>query len=189
MHLEDISSAVESSKILEDWVKKYSDALFRRALFLTSNNEVAEDLVQETFLAAVKAIDSFTHKSEPKTWLLGILNHKTADYFRQKFRSPEVSREDFFTGSGNWKEEQAPARDWADGPENPLDDADFQKVLQQCLDDLPETWRGAFLLKFLENKRGQVICQELGITQTNFWQILHRAKLQLRYCLEVYWFK
>ncbi|MDO8366633.1 MAG: sigma-70 family RNA polymerase sigma factor [Saprospiraceae bacterium] len=180
---------METSKTLEDWVKKYSDILFRRAYFLTSNREVAEDIVQETFLAAVKAIEGFSWKSEPKTWLLGILSHKTADYFRQKFRNPEVGADDFFTTTGDWKGEQAPSSDWLSGTENLLDNVDFQKVLHQCLDDLPEIWRGAFLLKFLENKKGPVICQELGITQTNFWQILHRAKLQLRRCIEVYWFK
>ena len=189
MQTEGISSIIESSKLLEDWVKQYGDTLFRRALFLTSNREVAEDIVQETFLAAVKAIDGFSKKSEPKTWLLGILNHKTADYFRQKFRNPEIGANDFFTASGDWTSEKAPSKDWIDEPENLLDNSDFQKVLHQCLDDLPEIWRGAFLLKFLENKKGRVICQELGITQTNFWQMLHRAKLQLRHCIEIYWFK
>lgn len=189
MQIEDVSSSVQPSKVLEGWVIQYSDVLFRRALFLTSNREVSEDLVQETFLAALKAIKGFSGINEPKSWLLGILNHKTADYFRLKFRNPEVSAGDFFTNSGDWKGEQAPSRDWQNETENLLDNSDFQKVLHQCLDDLPEIWRGAFLLKFLQNKKGQVICQELGITQTNFWQILHRAKLELRYCLEVYWFK
>lgn len=188
MQIEHLSTTVKPSKILEDWVQQHSDSLFRRALFLTSNREVAEDIVQETFLAAVKAIDGFSGKSEPKTWLLGILNHKTADYFRQKFRNPEVGA-DFFTASGDWKGELAPSKDWLNEPEHLLDIPDFQKVLHQCLDDLPETWRSAFLLKFLENKKGKAICQELGITQTNYWQMLHRAKLQLRHCVEVYWFK
>jgi RNA polymerase sigma-70 factor (ECF subfamily) len=180
---------VESSGLLEDWVKWYGDSLFRRALFLTSNKEVAEDIVQETFLAAAKSMEGFSGKSAPKTWLFGILHHKTADYFRQKFRNPAAGSVDFFTADGRWNADMAPASDWPDGTEDLPDNADFQKVLQQCLDNLPEVWRGAFLLKFLENKKGQAICQELGISQTNFWQILHRAKLQLRHCIEVHWFK
>ena len=55
--------------------------------------------------------------------------------------------------------------------------------------ELPTSWFAAINLKYLEEKKGEIICQELQITPTNFWQILHRAKLQLRKCLEVHWFK
>jgi len=44
-------------------------------------------------------------------------------------------------------------------------------------------------LKFLDEKKGEQICQELGLSTTNYWQLIHRAKLQLRDCLEKYWFR
>lgn len=184
-----MSLTADSAAELEEWVIQYSDVMYRRALFLTSKKEIAEDLVQESFLAAAESMGSYNRKSEPKAWLLGILHHKTADYFRQKFRNLEVTFDGFFTESGHWTAEDAPTMDWPGSKDNILDDTDFQKVLQYCLDDLPEIWRAVLFLKFLENKKGRVICQELSISQTNFWQILHRAKLQVRKCIEVYWFK
>ncbi|MBL7802905.1 MAG: sigma-70 family RNA polymerase sigma factor [Saprospiraceae bacterium] len=174
---------------IDNWVAEFAASLFRRAYFLTSHRETAEDLVQETFLAAMQQMDKFEGKSSPKTWLFSILHHKTADYFGKKFQQPTTLTNDFFTPDGDWKTEHRPQLDWQDSPENLLDDEQFQKVLQKCLDDLPTAWRGAFLLKFLDGKKGTEICQDLNLTQTNYWQILHRAKLQLRFCLEHYWFK
>lgn len=174
---------------LEQWVTLHADALFRRAFFLTSHRETAEDLVQETFLAAAQGMDSFAQKSSPRTWLFGILHHKTADHFRQAMRQPVSLTNEFFDDKGQWQKSLTPLLEWMSGPENLLDDADFERILQQCLDDLHPTWRGAFLLKFLENKKGKVICQELQLTPTNFWQIIHRAKLQLRHCLDMLWFR
>ena len=67
--------------------------------------------------------------------------------------------------------------------------SDFQKVLQKCLDALPEQWNMCVKLKYLTEKSGEEICQELNIAPTNYWQIVHRAKLQLRNCVENNWFK
>lgn len=184
----DHHSASRNAEI-EAWVEAYGEALYRRAIFLTSQPEAAEELVQETFLAALINFNKFERKSSPKTWLFSILHHKTADFFRKKLQKPESPPDNFFTPDGAWEETHRPLLDWQNSPVNLLDDADFQEVLQRCLDDLPELWRGAFLMKFLENRKGTEICQDLNLTPTNYWQILHRAKLQLRYCLEVYWFK
>lgn len=178
-----------SNSTIVDWVKMYSEPLFLRAMFLTSNREASEDIVQETFLAATKGFIHFSGKSGPKTWLMSILHHKVADYFRHQFRMPVSTADEFFTLTGDWKTGMAPVTDWPEGDEHLLDNSEFQKILHQCLDDLPDIWRSAFLFKHLENKKGQAICQELGISKTNYWQILHRTKLQLRYCIEVHWFK
>ena len=73
----------EDSKItIENWVNQYSDALFSWAYYKTSSKETAEDLVQDTFLAAYHKIDSFKGNSQPKTWLFSILNNKIIDYYR-----------------------------------------------------------------------------------------------------------
>ncbi|WP_346238696.1 RNA polymerase sigma factor [Niabella insulamsoli] len=174
------------------WVQLYSDHLYSRALHKTSSKETAEDLVQETFLAAVKAFDKFRGDSQPKTWLLAILNNKINDHFRKSYRTPVVADDDIidriFDEKEHWRKGQIPQQ-WPEADKSLLDDAGFQSQLHNCLKALPPNWHAAVQLKFIDAKNGSEICQELGITDTNFWQILHRAKLQLRKCLEYNWFK
>ena len=75
---------------IEDWFHKYSDDLYGWAYHKTSSKEVAEDLVQETFLSAVKGSKNFQNRSNPKTWLFAILNNKIIDYYRKKAKSASV---------------------------------------------------------------------------------------------------
>lgn len=182
------------------WVDLYSDSMYSWAYYKTSNKESAEDLVQETFLAAVQAFEKFEGKSNPKTWLLGILNNKISDYHRKSFRDPTITVSEqsekgerslldtLFDADGQWQKEQRP-QSWQEESGHLLDNDEFNAVLQNCLSKLPALWFSAVQLKYLEEKNGEIICQELGIAPTNFWQILHRAKLQLRKCVELNWFK
>ena len=178
------------------WVDLYSDKMYSWALHKTSSKEIAEDLVQDTFLAAFQSISKFEGKSEPKTWLFAILNNKIAEHFRKQFRNPTITEsqsgtslfDTLFDANDKWIKEQRP-KEWQDEQANLLDDAAFVKILQACMGKLPGNWMTAIQLKYLEEKKGELICQELGIAPTNFWQVLHRAKLQLRKCLENHWFK
>lgn len=185
--------------IIKTWVEAWSDKMYSWALYKTNNKEAAEDLVQETFMAAFQSFDKFKEKSSPNTWLFGILNNKIADHFRKAYRQPIVNESDrnreggkgfldtFFDADNNWLKEQRPQR-W-DDDSHLLDNPEFVKTLQGCMNELPSNWFAAINLKYLEEKKGEQICQDLEITPTNFWQILHRAKLQLRKCLENHWFK
>jgi len=189
----------EKVTILKEWVSSYSDAMLSWALYKISDRQSSEDLVQETFIAAFKSFDSFQQKSKPKTWLFSILNNKLTDYHRKKFRQQTYTESalrkdgknmginDLFDSHSKWKKDREPHA-WADAEENLLDDHDFRTVLHGCLEELPGNWNSAIQLKYLEEKDGKVICQELGITPSNFWQILHRAKLRLRECIEINWF-
>ncbi len=118
---------------LKNWVADYADDLFGRALYLTSHRETAEDLVQETFLAAAQQLARFSGKSSPRTWLHAILRNKVADYFRDRYRKspntqPETAVEDnFFTPEGTWRPEAMPA-EWDDSPANLLDNPNFTTV-------------------------------------------------------------
>ena len=173
------------------WAELYSDQLFTWAFYKTSNKETAEDLVQETFLAAVHSFQKFESKSEPKTWLFSILKNKIADHYRKSFRNGEnktVSFNQFFDSNEDWITDQIPQQWQADDEEHLLDNQDFKKTLAHCLEKLPVNWKTFIVLKFMEEKDSKLICQELEITATNYWQILHRAKLQLRKCLELNWF-
>ncbi|RLD34794.1 MAG: RNA polymerase subunit sigma [Bacteroidetes bacterium] len=178
--------------LLTDWVNTYTNDLYSWALHKVSNSELAKDLVQDTFLAASEKMVSFKAESTPKTWLFSILNHKIIDVYRKKVNQPvHLDNQIFskyFDEEGSWKTEEKP-REWHEDETHLLDDIDFVAVLQKCLDALPENWSTSVKLKYLLNKKGEEICQELGIAPTNFWQIIHRAKLQLRDFIEKSWFK
>jgi RNA polymerase sigma-70 factor (ECF subfamily) len=181
-----------ASVTLKGWVENYSDSMYSWALHKLSNKETAEDIVQETFMAAMVSMDKFKGDSNSRTWLFAILNNKINDHYRSAFRKPQMDGlpevEKWFDANDHWNSEERPL-DWAEDTGHLLDDSDFQSVLHACMNRLPGHWFSAIQLKFIDEKNGNVICQELGITNANFWQILHRAKLQLRKCLEVNWFK
>jgi len=177
---------------LNDLVEKYTDDLYSWAYHKVTDGELAKDLVQETFLAAAQNIKTFKGNSSPKTWLFAILNNKITDYYRKKVnQTVSIDHRLFsnlFDEQGSWKKEKRP-QNWYEEEKNLLDDTDFQQILEDCLDKLPEHWNSAMKLKYLLSKKGDEICQELGISRTNYWQIIHRAKLQLRDCIEDNWFK
>lgn len=184
------SEADITNIILKSWVNLYSDSLYSFAFYKVNDKETAEDLVQETFLAVLNSFNKYEGKSEPKTWLFAILKNKIADHYRKSFRKSEkttVSFDNFFDENGDWIAEQRP-QIWKTEDENLLDNPNFKKTLTNCLDKLPQQWNAAIVLKFLEEKESNEICQELSVSPTNFWQIIHRAKLQLRKCLELNWF-
>lgn len=182
------------------WVALYSSDLYSWAVYKTGQAGVAEDLVQEVFLQAFEHFQRFEGRSEPKTWLFSILNNKIADHFRKVYRQPDrvisgstgetaaVSEDSYFQPDGNWQKDQEP-RIWPQESGELLDNPDFQLIMKECLSRLPEKWHAALQLRYLEQKDSQFVCQELQLSSTNFWQILHRAKLQLRRCLELHWFK
>lgn len=93
-----------------------------------------------------------------------------------------------FDADGHWQQSHRPI-DWEEEEEHLLDNDEFQAILKRCLDALPEKWSSCVKLKYLSEKKGEDICQELDMTLTNYWQIVHRAKLQLRDCIENKWFK
>src|SRR6056297_1041862 len=173
-------------------VEKHTGELFARAYHKVSDAELAKDLVQETFLAAAQNVKTFKGKSSPKTWLFAILNNKITDYYRKKVnQTVSIDHQLFsnlFDEEGSWKKEKRPQA-WQEEEKNLLDDTEFQQILDKCLDQLPEHWNNAVKLKYLLSKKGDEICQELGISRSNYWQIIHRAKLQLRDCIENNWFK
>lgn len=179
-------------------VNDYSDALFNWAFHKTSNREVAEDLVQDTFLSAIQHIEKFRGDSNPKTWLLSILNNKIIDYYRKSSKREILvntdesngafsATESFFDENGAWSP-MAKNSDWGnDG--HLLDDEDFNKIMAFCMDDLPENWRKALSYKYIIDKDPKDICQELNISMSNYWQVIHRAKLLLKKCIEINYFK
>ena len=186
--------------LIAKWALDYTEPMYSWTVNRVSDSNVAEDLVQDTFLSALKSIDSFQGKSNPKTWLFSILKNKIADFYRKQFKLQTISESKlnvdsddgffgrFFDKHGEWKKEYN-IGGWEEDQVELLDDYDFKELLQACLKALSEKGFLAIQYKYLEEKDGKIICQELGITPSNFWQLLHRAKIQLRECLDDNWFK
>jgi RNA polymerase sigma-70 factor (ECF subfamily) len=179
----------------KNWVSLYGDALFRYVLARCPNREIAEDLVQETFLAALDTKDSFSGHSSEKTWLFGILKHKLADYYRSANREhPDGllqgtdEEAEFFDSKGRWRKDRRPEA-WAERPDSVLEKSEFWQIFERCLASLPSPLKDVFQLRELEKITGENSCELLQISPENLWVRLHRAKLRLRYCLEKNYFK
>lgn len=175
------------------WVDAYGDMLFRYALVRLRDRELAEDVVQETFLSALKSRHSFAGRSSERTWLVGILKHKIIDTLRKRSRERPVEKsttldiliDEDFNHQGRWKSGPAP---WTTDSAILYEQKAFWKVLEACLSDLPERLAEAFSLKELQEMESEELCKVLGITPTNLWVMLHRARHRLRGCLETNWF-
>jgi RNA polymerase sigma-70 factor (ECF subfamily) len=190
--MQDVMDRSNMALTAKCWVELYSDDMYSWALHKTGSKETAEDIVQESFLAAVQSFEKFAGDSQLKTWLFAILNNKINDHFRRMMKTSFISMERDsaapFDGDERWKIEERPGT-WTRDDGHLLDDESFVKVLEDCIGELPDTWSAAIRLKYLEEASGDAICQEIGISTTNFWQVLHRARLRLRKCLEIYGFK
>jgi len=177
----------------EEWVDEHGDLLYRYALSRVSDESAAEDLVQETFLSALKGVSNFQGNSSVETWLVSILRRKIIDYYRKKSRTDdkivhdEMSETaDFYAEGamkGRWKPDAAP-QDWRIDPESQTETEGFMQLLNECIKNLSEGLAAVFTLRELEQMETDVICKELGITSSNVWVRLHRARSQLRKCLE-----
>lgn len=175
-----------------DWVERHGDYLYRFARARHADPESAEDLVQETLLAALAARAAFAGRSTERTWLTGILKRKLVDRLRKRARerlelaadSPDAVADALFTKKGYWK--RVPAA-WARA-DSGVERAEFWQVLNDCLGKLPPRLRDVFALKYLDDAPGGDICAELGVTPTNVWVTLHRARLRMRHCLAHNWY-
>jgi RNA polymerase sigma-70 factor (TIGR02943 family) len=179
---------MDKSKLFKNIIDQFTTPLFNRAKYLISNTEDAEDLVQEVFIIAYNSYEKFEGKSNIKSWLLGILNHKVADYYRKKYKNfTSISLDHYFDEEGSWKKDQI-LKDWDDDEISLMSDPDFRPIFDDCIDKLPEKWKIPFKMYYLEEKKTEFVSQEIGITATNIWKILQRGRLQLKDCLELNWF-
>jgi RNA polymerase sigma-70 factor (ECF subfamily) len=180
------------------WIDEHGDYLYSIAFLRLRDAGASEDAVQETFLSALKARDQFAGRSSVRTWLVSILKNKIIDILRKRFREAEITREeevaddqlDGFNHEGQWVGHWAPGWrpvEWADDPSRLLEKKEFWRVLGECLAKLPTRMSTVFVLYEIEEQPSEDICKELGISSSNLWVLLHRARHQLRLCLEKDW--
>ena len=178
---------------VEAWVDEHADYLFRYALPRVRDHHAAEDVIQETFLAALKSAHEFRGDSSPRTWLVGLLRRKIADHYRKRYREGEgefidatdPTIDSWFNEKGRWI--AWPKRCEMD-PAALHEKAAFWRAFENCLQALPGRLAEAFTLRVVDQRKPDEVCKVLSITPTNLWVTLHRARARLRACLEANWF-
>jgi RNA polymerase sigma-70 factor (ECF subfamily) len=178
---------------------KHRPHLVKFAMAQLRNATYAEDAVQETMVAAIQGAEGFSGQSSVRTWLIGILKHKIIDHFRRQSReaplpdlADETSLEDLdarFGPDGHFLENPmlAPGANWGN-PESSLSQSRFFDVLEACMARLPPNTARIFNMREIMGMETEEICKELGITPTNSWVMLYRARTALRECLQTNWF-
>lgn len=198
MHIENIKKAANTVHTCDphQWVNKYADYLYGYAITRVNDEELARDLVQETFLAALEKAEKFEGRSSESTWLIAILKNKIIDVYRKKssgllkrqeaLTEPQDPDDFFEADDGHWKVQYQPK---AFGLEayNPLLGKEFNYILKQCMEKLPSLWLSVFTMKHMDEETTETICSELKVTSSNYWVIIHRAKVNLRACLQKNW--
>ena len=168
--------------------------LLRYASMELRNTEAAEDCVQEALLAALSGEAGFEGRSNLRTWLTGILKHKIIDAIRRSSRERPLDGADEdgaaetdarFDERGHWREFPEP---WSD-PDGALHQKQFLEALEKCLAGLPARTARVFMLREHMGLETAEICKELGLTATHCWVLLYRARMALRECLEMSWFR
>ncbi len=182
---------VGAPSLPEQWLALHGDALFRYALLLCADEHRAEDLVQETLLAALEGRERYSAAGSERTWLIAILRHKVIDERRRDRRHDEYLAaadpvvDGNFNRFGKWR--KPPSR-WAPNPQAMVESQEFWAVFHDCMRALPARVREAFALRVVEGLDASETCRILEITSTNLWTLLYRARERLRRCLEGKWF-
>ncbi|TRZ44260.1 sigma-70 family RNA polymerase sigma factor [Robertkochia solimangrovi] len=181
-----------SSKLNPElWVDRYADYLFNYTISRVNDPVMAEDLVQETFLAGLRSAKGFKGDASERTWLIAILKRKIIDYYR-KNNSAKGKAEVKINFSnnedeGDWLEEKV-ADQFDITAEDAMENEELALIIEDCLSKLPPKQAAVFRMKTIQGMETEDICKELKITPSNLWVIIHRARTSLMSCLEENWF-
>lgn len=169
--------------------------LYRLALLQLRDNAAADDVTQETVLAALEGASGFRAQSSLKTWLFAILRHKMIDSLRARAKRVRLPGEDsnaefeitgfdtLFNTEGCWA---TPKDVWTD-PESVVERKAFFRVLEACLTKLPPRTARAFLMREWLELAPEEVSAELKVSAGNLRVLLYRARMQLRLCLDLGW--
>lgn len=173
------------------WIDLYSDYLFNYTISRVSDREKAQDLVQDTFLAGLKSMKNFKGEASERTWLISILKRKIIDHYR-KINSNKGKAEvrinyNDSESEGDWLEERV-ADPFDKTAEDTLQNSELGDAIHNCLEKLPQKQAEVFKMKTVLGYETEVICNELNITASNLWVIIHRARTAMADCLKQNWF-
>ncbi|AUC85742.1 RNA polymerase subunit sigma-70 [Polaribacter sp. ALD11] len=174
------------------WIDNYADYLYNYSISRVNNSDLAKDLVQETFFAGLKSAKNFQGKASERTWLVSILKRKIIDHYRKinSNKGKAEVRMNFYNdgeNEGDWLEERVP-QSWDNASEKNIENEELRNQLEVCINKLPEKYAMVFRMKTVQEFETEEICKELDITSSNLWVIIHRARTQLRKCMEDNWF-
>ena len=182
MIINEINSSISANEIAE--IRKQ---MLNFAKLQLQDSNVAEDMVQESLLSAVKNITNFKRQAALKTWVFAILKNKIVDHLRQKDRlvlesdllSDDENGNSFFDQNGHWKEDCQP-KGWQ---ENAVYSDEFWLIFETCLTYLPAKQAKVFMMREYLELPADEICGSEEITSSNLHVLLYRARLQLQHCL------
>lgn len=174
------------------WIDRYSDYLFNYTITRVRDRATAQDLVQETFFAGLKSMNNFKGEASERTWLVSILKRKIIDHYRRtnsKKGQAEVriNFSDDNDNEGSWIEQRV-ADPFDRTAEDNLENSELGLAIHRCISKLPPKQAEVFKMKTILGYDTEAICNELGITASNLWVIIHRARTSLAQCLEKNWF-
>jgi RNA polymerase sigma-70 factor (ECF subfamily) len=183
-----------ASLTLQRQLESMRPQLIRFAQLQLRNEALAEDAVQDALVAVLEQPDRFGGQSSLRTYVTAILKFKIIDNLRLATRERPIEAEDdrqedevidaLFAADGHTR---AMPRQWGD-PDGTLEQSDFFKVLEICLEKLPPRTARVFLMREWLEFDTDEICKELAISSSNAWVLLYRARLRLRECLDLNWF-
>ena len=176
----------------ENWMDLYGDLLYRCALLRVRDFTAAEDIVQETLLAALGAYKNFKGHSTLQTWLIAILKNKSADHIRKKIKEQVSDEMEYLTNAveGNiYRRGEQKLRycKCFDSPMKLYAYKELMNTLYKCLSELPDRMAKVFIMREIDGFSTKEICEALNITSTNCWVMLHRARRRLRVCIGACW--
>ena len=174
------------------WITLYSDYLFNYTITRVSDREIAQDLVQETFLAGLKSMANYKGEASERTWLISILKRKIIDHYRKinSNKGKAEVRMSYNSDSeteGDWLEDRV-AEPFDKTAEDKIENTELGAAIHECLSKLPEKQAKVFKMKTILGHETENICNELNITASNLWVIIHRARTAMASCMEKNWF-
>ena len=181
----------------ETWVDQYGDYLYRYALMRLKDPAAAQDVLQETYIAGFKGLEKFDGRVNVKYWLRGILRNKIVDYIRkavreQPYENPLELEDDDGISHNKMKYFGIPSSEpmpWDFEPHQAYEQTEFWSIFRNCVDQLNENHRRAFVLKEIEGLSTEEVCEIMDISPNNLWVVIHRARTQLKSLLEKNWNK
>lgn len=176
----------------EAWVDNYADELFSFIMKRIGNSNDAEDILQDVYLSAWKSRDTYNGSSSERNWLFAICKNKMIDHYRKQginrntIAMEEETSDIYFLEDGHWHPKVRPEKGFTENSHQ-LETKDFFNILERCKQKLKQIQERVFTMKHIEDMDTAEICETLCISLENYWVLMHRAKINLRACLEKNW--